>query len=612
VIDATSGKPVGGAFVVLGVGAPMGVLASGTQMLPRPQDRIGVAIANAQGRFVFRDVPAGDHSIVSTLDGYLAGASGRRRPGGPGRTFSVADGARVLDANVTLWRFATTSGIVRDDRGDPVVGVAVQAMSRQVIGGRLELSYTGGGGSTTDDRGYYRVPSLVPGSYVVLVQASTRTVPVSLSDAYRAAVTSGTAGTISRSWTETGALQISSGGLVVDDWQVSVSSAQPNPLPGPNGTLLVHPTTFHGDVTSLSQTKAIALKAGEDRSGVDLRLPLVTGVRISGVLQGPDGPASGYGMRLIPAASGDAFNEIPVAYCTTDGAGRFAFLGVPSGAYLIRAYRVVVPGLVRPIPAPAGAGAIPGSRVEVAPAPVGPTPPSLFAETAVSAGSAHVDGLAITLQPGAIMTGRVAFEGATPPPAATQLERLQLQIRPLNGTGPAVAVKVDAEGRLTSSGMAPGRYTISPGALPGIVWSLASARIGGVDAAQQVFNVSSADINDVAITFTDKVISLKGTVTPGQGGGDADAMVVVFPADVQNWMATGMSPRRIATAPTTGTGAYDIRVQVAGDYMVVAIPTDVAPDVDAEFAKRFAASAVRVSLALGDAKTLPLTISRAR
>jgi hypothetical protein len=73
-----------------------------------------------------------------------------------------------------------------------------------------------------------------------------------------------------------------------------------------------------------------------------------------------------------------------------------------------------------------------------------------------------------------------------------------------------------------------------------------------------------------------------------------------------------MSPRRLATATTSATGAYQLRIGIPGEYLVVAVPPDVLPEVVPEFIARVASSATRVSIAAGEARALPLTVSRVR
>jgi protocatechuate 3,4-dioxygenase beta subunit len=612
IVDGTHGKPIGGAIVTLSTGALPALSPTGVQPPAPAAARRGIAVANGEGRFVFRDVPAGSYSLTATLDGHAPGAFGRRRPGGPSRAFTLADGSRMVDANVALWRLGAISGTVRDDRGEPAVGISVWAMRRVMNGGRSELTFTGGTVEATDDRGQYRLNSLMPGSYVVGVRSTVQTWPVTLMDAYRAASTSGTTASVTREWAESGVVRMERAGLILGGWMVSVSSGAPQPLPGPSGTLLVHPHVYYPSAMTASDATALAIAPGDDRTGVDLTLPLVPGVRVAGVLMGPDGPAANQGLRLIPASTQDPAVDTPVAYSVTDAGGRFAFLGIAQGSYLVRAYRVPAAGpIMRPVP-PA-AGAPPVVAVETVAPRSGDRPPAMFAEVPVTVGSGDLDGLSLTLQPGARLSGRVAFEGATPPPPAARLQQVAVTIRPVIGSLPNIAdARADADGRFTTSGYPPGRYHVANVTPPGPEWTLASVHVGGIDAAGQAFTLGGADASDVVVTFTDRVMTLSGTVTSSEPAANADSTVVLFPADTQAWIASGMSPRRTAMATTSASGAYQLRVLLPGDYLVVAVPPEIAPEIDAAFVKRFAAGATRVTLAPGESRTQVLTRSRVR
>jgi hypothetical protein len=611
VIDATAKRPIAGAVVTLSIPATpaAGAPAPAPGAPPPPaQTRRAAAVANAEGRFVFRDVPAGTYTLTATRNGYSPGATGRRRPGGPTRTFTIADGARVTDAAVSMWRLATISGSVRDDRGEPVIGMFVTAMRAVMVAGRVILNF-GGGGEATDDRGFYRIHNLEPGSYVLMVRTTPQTAAVSTLDKYWAAAASGTVTEMARELRAGGALDMPNEGIVTDGWQVSTRLDQQIIL-GLNGTVLMPPMTFSGNARSAQEATVVKLAPGEDRPGVDLLLPLVTAVRISGVLTGPDGPAANHGVQLIPASEGDPVYPFPVAYSVTDAAGRFMLLGAEPGSYVVRARRVPPIGPTF-IPAPPAAGA-PVGRMIVEP-PSNATFPPLFAETAITVGAANVNGVSLTLQPGARLSGRMVFEGATQP-AAAQIQRIAVTVQSLAGdesSGITGRTTVDASGAFQTPGHAPARYLVTATS-PGPEWTLASVRIGGVDASDQAFTLGSTDVTDVVITFTDKTMTLAGSVRSADGGSDTDASVVVYPADFRTWLTTGMSPRRMATTTTSAAGAYQLRVGIAGDYLVVAVPPEIAPNIDLDFMARFASSAARVTIATGESKTLPLTVSRVR
>ena len=606
VIDATSKQPIAGAVVTLSP-PPATPNPGGPPPTPPPPSAIKRAVTNTDGRFVFRAVGAGTYSLAATRNGYSPGATGRRRPGGQARSFTVADGARIADATIPIWRMPTITGVVRDDRGQPSVGVYVTAMRRTMTGGRAELAFSSG--EATDDRGHYRIFNLEPGSYVVTTRTTPQTAPVTTVDRYRAAAASGTAAQISRELREGGALQMATSGIVIDGWQVT-TSGESTMMPGPNGTLLLSPLTFYGGTGSAADATVLTLGPGDERVGIDFTLPMVAGVRVSGSVTGLDRPAASYGVQLVPVATGSLSFPFPIAYSITDASGRFAFLGVPPGSYTARVSRVPPVGPLFTPPAP-GAGAPAGREMVTMPPPE--SYPSMFAEAPVTVGTAHVDGVALTFQTGAKLSGRLVFEGTAPPPTGPQLQRVAVVVRSVyagDSRGAGGQTMVDASGAFHTPEYAPGRYLVS--ALAGAEWTLASVRAGGVDASDQAITLGTTDFTDVVVTFTDKPITVSGSVRAADSSADVEATVIAFPADHKTWLTNGMSSRRLATAPTSATGAYQLRVGLPGEYLLVAIPPDVAPEVTPEFIARFATTATRVTLAAGDTKTQALTVSRVR
>jgi Carboxypeptidase regulatory-like domain len=589
VIDETTRQPVGGAVVTL-----TAVAAPGQPAIPAAQARRGAAVANAEGRYVFRDVPAGAYALAATMNNYSPGATGRQRPGGPSGTFTLGDDARLTDVVVSMWRLASISGTVLDDRGEPAIGVSVWALRRVLTPDGNGWSFTGGTVESTDDRGHFRLAGLSPGIYTVSVRSSTQTNSVAGVATWRAAMSNqGLVGGNPfrgrpREAMESGAINIERGGFEVDGWQAKTSIGGPQPLPGPDGTVRVHQTSFYGGTTVPKDAQAITIAAGEDKLNIDLTLPLVAGQRVSGVLYGPTGPAGGHGVRLEP----------PAGYSTTDPQGRFVFLGIPPGTYTVRAYRVPVD--------PEMLMRMTGERPA---ADAGPPAPSLFASLVITVGAGPVDNLALTLEPGARLAGRVVFDGTATPPTPEQIGRMAITLRTLEAD--AGQMRIDSSGTFQTPGYAAGRYLINV-APPTSAWTLASIRARGIDVAGQALVLEREDVTDIVITFTDKVITLNGTVTSEQSTMPGGATVVVMPVDVTAWVTSGMSPRRVVTTTASATGAYQVTIPLAGDYLVVAVPPDVAPDVDPEFAARFAASAVRVSFAAGDTKTQPLTMRRPR
>jgi hypothetical protein len=205
------------------------------------------------------------------------------------------------------------------------------------------------------------------------------------------------------------------------------------------------------------------------------------------------------------------------------------------------------------------------------------------------------------------------FEGTAAPPAAPQLQRIGVSVRSVVTVyGPTSAdAMVDASAGFQTNGYPPGRYLVTASS-PGPQWMLASVRVDGIDASDQALTIGSTDLTDVVITFTDKPTTFSGSVRAADSSPEVEATVVAFPADHKSWIASGMSPRRVASAATSASGAYQLRIGSPGEYLLVAVPPEVASDVDPEFIARFAGSATRVSIAAGETKSQALTVSRVK
>lgn len=129
-------------------------------------------LTDADGNFVLFGVPAGSYNIDANKDGYWSGNLGQRRANGRGRPLVLADGQHMAEVRVPVWKLAAVSGTVVDDIGEPVVGLAVQAMARYATGGRAVFSNASSSTARTDDRGMYRIFGLIPGEFVVALPAS--------------------------------------------------------------------------------------------------------------------------------------------------------------------------------------------------------------------------------------------------------------------------------------------------------------------------------------------------------------------------------------------------------------------------------------------------------
>jgi hypothetical protein len=128
-----------------------------------------LATTDAQGRFEFRDLPAGRFLLTASKGGFVTLQYGQRRPSESGTPIDVAD-KQVLDKFlIGLPRGSVISGRVTDEFGEPVANAVVSAMRYGFAAGTRQMLPAAGQNSRgmTDDLGQFRLFGLSPGEYVV-------------------------------------------------------------------------------------------------------------------------------------------------------------------------------------------------------------------------------------------------------------------------------------------------------------------------------------------------------------------------------------------------------------------------------------------------------------
>ena len=600
VTDAISGQPIGGAIVRL------------EERRPSPGER-GFShqqVTTPKGRFAFVDVPAADiYVLTSTKPGYLEGGHLRSDPRLSSVPLSLKDGQWLRDVRVTMARPGSISGTVLDERGEPVVGAHVRVLAQVMVAGRTQ--WLTGVAAQTDDRGAYRIAGLGPGSYVVSVPSVQATLPTSAN--IRApgawAGTSMADLTAMSDASRAEKLLVDAGGgqqLVVGRYALA-------PPPSPDGRRTAYPAVFHPNASSPADAGVIELRVAEDRSSVDFQLQPAPTARVSGIVQGPPEAVGNLLLRLIPVGLEELGQGSEAATTVSAPDGRFTFLDVPSGSYVldmrhtlleltytaIEGTSTVVPA---PVPFPTRNAASGGVRA----APAGVQSASLrdwadenyWGQTKLDVAGRNLDDVVLALRRPVSLSGKMVWVPGSKPPTSTPRPALE----PADGRRslglPAVA-SLSPTVTFTIDGLLAGEYVLRVGRgarVESIAWN-------GLDYTDRPFDgAQGRDFKDVVVTLTTATSSISGVVRDGVTPLTSGAAVIAFPVEREGWSNYGFNPPRLTSVLTTSEGNYRIDGLPAGEYFLVAVPAAYERAwIDPAFLAQHAASAARVRLERSDA-----------
>jgi hypothetical protein len=578
VVDATSGRPVAGVVVT-----PFG---SAVVTSPPATAPAGV-LTNANGDFVLRGLAKGSLVLTGTRGGYVNATYGQRRPGGSTQPIPVEAGQRITEIALRMWKYGSITGTIVDEAGDPVVGTRVQALQKTFIASRRR--FAPGPAAATDDRGVYRIAGLTPGDYVVVVPSTQTTVPTDVVESFFTGtpITETKRLELSREMGSIGsAITPAGSSYAMKTAGGQTFSLQPGtltPIAAGTGTL-VYPTAYYPAAATAGQAGIVSVRSGEERTGVDLQVRPLRGIRVSGTLMGPDGPSITTGVRLIPAADDDSIDPIDVATTLTDSGGAFTFPAVPAGSYVLRVVRVPRPPVN--VEEMTRITVVPSGTMTISSTPAGPAsgpPPvprdaTLVAQMPLSVGDQDLTDLIVWLGAGPRVSGRIEFDGTIDRPSAASITGMRITLDPADGSRLADGTLATQTGRPEESGefrtygVPPGRYVVRISTLP-TGWFLKSAAYQNRDIADLPLELESKDVSGVVITFTDRPSSLAGTVR-GADGPDPTAVVVAYPVDPGAWSSSGALSRRMRTARAATDGSYSMQGLPAGEYYVVAVKED--------------------------------------
>ena len=517
------------------------------------------AVADDQGRFTIASLPAGRYLLAASKRGWVTMSYGARASGRPGRAVALADGERVT-ANLQLPRGAVITGVVLDQSGQPLQGATLRVLRYAYAfnTGERRLVFAGGTGWGPDDRGAYRIYGLAPGEYYIAVTGSPMsfvsqrselhlTSDVDVQEAQRA-------------------VQGGPGTSIADVPQRAVSVAP----------------VFYPGTGVVAQATPVTLRAGEERGGIDFTVQYVGSGRVSGTIQGPDGPAS-TGARVFLITNNPSMPDLgfgSTRSANADSQGTFDFADVTPGQYILAAH----------VATPSGAPGAGPSRV-------------MHALAEIDAHGSDIRGLTLQLEDGFTVSGTVRFDGtATPPPFSS----LRVSLSPVQAANPVSissgSMNVGADGRFTLIGVTAGRYRLT--VTPPAPWQLRSSLVGGQDSLDLPVDIRQS-VTDAVITLSDRPSELSGRIE-NVAGAAADYSIILFPENRAMWVAPA---RRILTTKTAVDGTFSFRNVPPGDYLIGAVDdVEQGEWYDPTFLQRLLPASMKVSIAEGEKKVQDIRV----
>jgi hypothetical protein len=520
------------------------------------------ALTDAEGRYEFKDLPAGRFTLSASKSGFVTMQFGQNRPFEPGRPIELVD-AQVMDkADMSLPRGSVLAGRVVDEFGEAVADADVTAMRMQFQNGKRRLTPSGRNG-TTNDLGQFRIYGLPPGEYYV--SATLRNMNSMVMD-----LLAGGAG-------------------------------------GPTGSnqSAGYAATYYPGTPNPAEAQRVSLAVGQELPSVDIQLQPVRLAKITGVAVGSDGkPMAGSMVILMPAMK-DAIQFMPGGTSRTNKDGQFTLTGVTPGDYSLQVQSV---GAMMQA-AGAAMSFVFSTSDSSTPGATAPQERE-FGMANVTVAGEDISGLVVVGTRGAKASGKITFAGSAAPEGVSTL-RLMAGPTDADNMGPAAAAfgnsSVKDDGSFTIDGLVGGRIFRVMNAPKG--WYLKRVTVSGEDVTDKGMEFKPGeDVSDIAVEMTNKTTSVTGTVTDDKGQTLKDYTVVVFAEDQQKWTLPGT--RWTTSARPDQEGRFKVSNLPPGEYYAIAVDYVASGEWgDPEWLARASKKATRLTLDEGGVKTIDLKLS---
>jgi len=518
------------------------------------------AMTDAQGRFEFRDLPAGRFNVSVSKSGFVTMQFGQKRPFEPGTPIDLVDAQVMEKADVALPRGSVLAGRIVDEFGEAVAEAEVTAMRMQFQNGKRRLVPSGRTGMS-NDLGQFRIYGLPPGEYYV--SATLRNM----------------------------------NSLVVD--MLGGGAGGPTGSNQNSG----YAATYYPGTPSPSEAQRVALAVGQELASVDIQLQPVRLARITGTAVGSDGAPMANAMVMLMPAMREAMMMMPGGTSRTNKDGQFTLSGVTPGEYSLQVQSM------------GGVFSAAGNAVTFAfstsdsTAPPSTTPPQReFAVASVNVAGEDITGMVVVGTRGAKAIGTLSYEGGNKPEGTTGVRitapSLDVDSNPMPTFG---ASNVKEPGTFEMDGLIGSRVFRVANLPKG--WFLKRVTLNGEDVTDKGIDFKpGADVSGIDIELTNKATNISGSVTDERGQPSKDYTVVIFAEDQEKW--TLPVNRWISSARPDQEGRFKFSSLPPGSYYAIAVDYVAQGEWnDPEWLARAAKRATRLTLDEGATKTLDLKLA---
>jgi len=526
-----------------------------------PEIGTKTALTDAQGRYEFRDLPAGRFNVSVSKSGFVTMQYGQNRPFEPGRPIELAD-AQVMDkGDVSLPRGSVLVGRIVDEFGEAVAEAEVTAMRMQFQNGKRRLVPSGRNGQT-NDLGQFRIYGLPPGEYYV--SASLRN---------------------------------------MSSMMIDMLGGGPG---GPTGSNQNsgYASTYYPGTPNPGEAQRVSVAVGQELGSVDIQLQPVRLAKITGTAVGSDGkPMAGAMVMLMPTMK-DAMQFMPGGTSRTNSDGQFTLNGVTPGEYLLQ-----VQSLGAIMTAAGNAMTLAFSMTDRSGgSPQAPAQEREFAMASVNVAGEDISGMVVVGTRGAKASGTLSFEGGMKPEGLTSIRvtapSADLDSNPMPTFG---ANTVKDTGAFDVDGLVGGRVFRVANLPKG--WVLRRVTLNGEDMTDKGIEFKPGeDVSGIDIELTNRLTSINGSVTDDKGQAQKDYTVVIFPEEQAKW--TLPMNRWLVSSRPDQEGRFKFNALPPGTYYAIAIEYVASGEwQDPEWLARAAKRATRITLDEGSTKTLDLKLA---